>query len=110
MSVGRIGREKGAQHEKAVEDLFKGVGWGYYTSPSLDYGNKTDGVAICPEGEKFPVQASWGGKSKKETGALSGRGISVVTNRDLDTIDTVSARFCNKCSLFEVCLKRLLLD
>lgn len=100
---GREGLRRGKEHERYLADCVGSFsGWGCYGDPELDYKEKIDLLVICPLGEKFPVQASVGGKSKRATEQLAARGISVVTEKDAPNIHSI---ICNQCAFNEVCVR-----
>ena len=70
--------------------------WGTIVGPGLDYGGKTDVIAVCGKGVERPVQVSVGKKSRRTRERLGALGITPITNREVAS-GSVHQTICAGC-------------
>ena len=94
-------QQRGFAAEQAVLDIIitgssPDSPWGTIVGSGLDYGGKTDVIAVCGKGAERPVQVSVNEKSRKARRKLGALGITPITDRDVAS-GSVHRTICASC-------------
>ena len=94
-------QQRGFAAEQAVLDIIitgssPDSPWGTIVGPGLDYGGKTDVIAVCGQGVERPVQVSVSKKSRRTMERLGALGITPITNREVAS-GSVHRTICAGC-------------